>query len=45
MSNAALYGWKLLIACRVILLINLAFPAFGSSVITAFMIEDFGLER
>jgi MFS family permease len=39
------YGWKLLAAFWVILFINLAFPAYGSSVINAVMIRDLGLDR
>jgi OFA family oxalate/formate antiporter-like MFS transporter len=39
------YGWKLLAAFWVILFINLAFPAYGSSVINAYMIQDLGLDR
>lgn len=45
MSKAAFYGWKLLIFFRAILFLNLAFPACGSAVINAFVIEDLGLER
>jgi MFS family permease len=44
-SNPGFYGWKLLAAFWVILFINLAFPAYGSSVINAFMLEDLGLDR
>lgn len=42
MSKAAFYGWKLLIALWVILFVNLAFPAYGSSVINDLMVEDLG---
>jgi len=39
------YGWKLLAAFWVILFINLAFPAYGSSVINAYMVNDLSLDR
>ena len=39
------YGWRLLAAFWVVLFINLAFPAYGSSVINAYMIQDLGLDR
>ena len=45
MSKAGFYGWKLLAAFWVILFINLAFPAYGSSVINAFMVTDLALDR
>jgi len=45
MGNPGFYGWKLLAAFWVILFINLAFPAYGSSVINAFMVTDLGLDR
>lgn len=45
MSKPAFYGWKLLAAFWVILFINLAFPAYGSSVINAVMVNDLGLDR
>jgi MFS family permease len=44
-SQAGFYGWKLLAAFWVILFINLAFPAYGSSVINAFMVADLDLDR
>jgi len=44
-NNSGFYGWKLLAAFWVILFINLAFPAYGSSVINAYMVEDLGLDR
>jgi MFS family permease len=44
-SQAGFYGWKLLVAFWVILFINLAFPAYGSSVINAFMVADLDLDR
>jgi MFS family permease len=45
MSQSGFYGWKLLIAFWVILFINLAFPAYGSSVINAYMVTDLSLDR
>ena len=45
MSKPDFYGWKLLAAFWVILFINLAFPAYGSSVINAFMVADLGFDR
>lgn len=45
MRTNAFYGWKLLAAFWVILFINLAFPAYGSSVINAYMVNDLALDR
>jgi sugar phosphate permease len=45
MRTTAFYGWKLLAAFWVILFINLAFPAYGSSVINAYMVNDLALDR
>jgi MFS family permease len=45
MSETGFYGWKLLAAFWLILFINLAFPAYGSSVINAFMVNDLSLDR
>lgn len=45
MSKSEFYGWKLLAAFWVILFINLAFPAYGSSVINAYMVSDLALDR
>jgi MFS family permease len=45
MSKSGFYGWKLLAAFWVILFINLAFPAYGSSVINAYMVSDLSLDR
>jgi MFS family permease len=45
MSQRGFYGWKLLVAFWVILFINLAFPAYGSSVINAYMVSDLSLDR
>jgi len=45
MSQPGFYGWKLLAAFWVILFINLAFPAYGSSVINAYMVSDLSLDR
>jgi MFS family permease len=44
-TGSGFYGWKLLGAFWVILFINLAFPAYGSSVINAYMVQDLGLDR
>ncbi len=45
MRTSTFYGWKLLAAFWVILFINLAFPAYGSSVINAYMVNDLALDR
>lgn len=45
MSKPGFYGWKLLAAFWVILFINLAFPAYGSSVINAYMVNDLSFDR
>jgi sugar phosphate permease len=45
MRTTSFYGWKLLAAFWVILFINLAFPAYGSSVINAYMVNDLALDR
>ena len=45
MAAAAFYGWKLLAAFWLILIVNLAFPAYGSSVINAYMVTDLALDR
>lgn len=45
MGQPGFYGWKLLAAFWVILFINLAFPAYGSSVINAYMVSDLSLDR
>jgi MFS family permease len=39
------YGWKLLTAYWVIAVLNLAFPAYGSSVLNAAMAAELGLDR
>lgn len=44
-AEAGFYGWKLLAAFWLILFVNLAFPAYGSSVINAYMVNDLGLDR
>jgi MFS family permease len=44
-NKPGFYGWKLLAAFWVILFINLAFPAYGSSVINAYMVNDLSLDR
>lgn len=44
-SETGFYGWKLLAAFWLILFINLAFPAYGSSVINAYMVNDLALDR
>jgi MFS family permease len=45
MSTNAFYGWKLLGVFWTITFINLAFPAYGSSVLNAAMAADLGLDR
>jgi MFS family permease len=45
MADKSFYGWKLLAAFWVILFINLAFPAYGSSIINAYMVADLALDR
>ncbi len=45
MSQPGFYGWKLLAAFWAILFINLAFPAYGSSIINAYMVADLALDR
>lgn len=45
MPTAGFYGWKLVAACWLILFVNLAFPAYGSSVINAYMVADLHLDR
>jgi MFS family permease len=45
MPTTRFYGWKLVAACWLILFINLAFPAYGSSVINAYMVTDLHLDR
>lgn len=45
MSTNAFYGWKLLGVLWSITFINLAFPAYGSSVLNAAMAADLGLDR
>ena len=44
-ASEGFYGWKLLAAFWLILCVNLAFPAYGSSVINAWMVDDLGLDR
>jgi len=44
-GTASFYGWKLLAAFWLILFINLAFPAYGSSVVNAWMVGDLGIDR
>lgn len=44
-DRRSFYGWKLLAAFWVILFINLAFPAYGSSVVNAWMVGDLGIDR
>lgn len=45
MANKAFYGWRLLGACWVIAFINLAFPAYGASVLNAAMAQELHLDR
>jgi MFS family permease len=44
-SRSGFYGWTLLGILWVVLFINLAFPAFGSSVINTYMAADLHLDR
>lgn len=44
-GERSFYGWKLLAAFWLILFINLAFPAYGSSVVNAWMVGDLGIDR
>jgi MFS family permease len=43
--KSGFYGWQLLGVLWVVLLINLAFPAYGSSVINTYMAADLHLDR
>ena len=45
MPKSGFYGWTLLGILWVVLFINLAFPAFGSSVINTYMAADLHLDR
>jgi MFS family permease len=45
MNQSGFYGWKLLATFWVVMFINLAFPAYGSSVINAAMLADLHLDR
>lgn len=45
MTDPGFYGWKLLATFWVVMFINLAFPAYGSSVINAAMLTDLHLDR
>ena len=45
MPPPAFYGWKLVAALWLILVFNLAFPAYGSSIINAYMVTDLHLDR
>jgi MFS family permease len=45
MKNPGFYGWKLLFAFWIIVLINLAFPIYGSSVLNSAMMLDLSLDR
>ncbi len=45
MSEKSFYGWKLLAIFWVIQFINLAFPAYGSSIINAYLVADLSLDR
>jgi MFS family permease len=44
-AKAGFYGWTLLGILWVVLFINLAFPAFGASVINTYMAADLHLDR
>jgi MFS family permease len=43
--QSGFYGWKLLAVLWIVLLINLGFPAYGSSVINTYMAADLHLDR
>jgi MFS family permease len=45
LAAESFYGWKLLAAFWVIAVLNLAFPAYGSSVLNAAMAAELGLDR
>jgi MFS family permease len=45
LAAGSFYGWKLLAAFWVIAVLNLAFPAYGSSVLNAAMAAELGLDR
>lgn len=45
MSSTGFYGWRLLGAFWTIAFINLAFPAYGASVLNAAMATELGLDR
>ena len=45
MRKAGFYGWTLLGVLWSVLFINLAFPAFGASVINTYMAADLHLDR
>jgi MFS family permease len=45
MSKRDFYGWKLLFVFWIIVLINLAFPMYGSSVVNSVMMRDLNLDR
>lgn len=45
MPKSGFYGWKLLGVLWVVLLVNLAFPAYGSTVINTYMAADLHLDR
>ena len=45
MSSNGFYGWRLLGAFWVVAVINLAFPAYGASVLNAAMATELGMDR
>jgi MFS family permease len=45
MAGSTFYGWKLLAVFWVVLVINLAFPAYGIPIVHAYMVQDFALDR
>jgi MFS family permease len=45
MTNHCFYGWKLLFVFWIIVIINLAFPMYGSSVLNPVMMRDLNLDR
>lgn len=45
MSNRGFYGWRLLAVFWILVLVNLGFPMYGSSVINSVMMRDLNLDR
>jgi MFS family permease len=45
MAERGFYGWKLLAVFWILVLVNLGFPMYGSSVINSVMMRDLNLDR